>query len=459
MQGSAREASGLLHWWPDPVEGTDEVTGRRGIRRGFGELEAEPEVRLGYAAGWTELGPGITNQIFTLTFWMQSAGPSFEDYVAVLSQDSGLNDGWAVQQRQTGTYFEWVTGFFGPPSTSVLGGETPVRRWQAVALQVTPTEVQLWMDGRPHSKGAWKAPVSTHPGPLCVGNSVIGAHPWNGDLRDLRIFDRLLEETEIQELAQRPRSPPRDHPPATRLVPFTKVSLPTVKAGDYQIRRFTTDNGLPNAGIQCLTQGQDRAVWLGFEGALFRFDGRRFEMADSGTPDFPLSPPDVCNLTEDSAGNLWLGLYHGLVRKAPDRWTAFTNLGSGRFVTRVLPQDDGTLWLTTIRDQPPRGRHYLKHFDPRTGTLLVDIPITGDVRDLRPAPEGIWVATDNPAALWHYDPRSHAFTLAVNLAGGGETLPGFFPEGPVIRVAEAAVDRGIRVEAWQEENGPLQWAL
>lgn len=459
-RGVALDPAGLLHWWPDPVEGTDEVTGRRGIRRGFGALEAQPEVRLGYAAGWTELGPGITNQTFTLTFWMRPVDPVKEEFGAVLSQDSGLNDGWVVQQTISGGDIEWVSGFFGPPRSIVLGWETTTHRWQAVALQVTPTEVRLWIDGRAQSKGSWTAPVSAHPGPLCVGNSVLGRHPWNGDLRDLRIFGRRLAETEIQELAQLPRSPPRDRPPLTHLVPFTTVPLPTVKSGDYQLQHFTADHGLPNGGIQCLTQGRDGAVWLGFEGALVRFDGRRFQMVESGDPDFPLSPPDVCNLTEDSAGNLWLGLYHGLVRKDSDRWTAFTNLGSGRFVTRVLPQDDGTLWLATLRNQMPRGRHHLQHFDPRTGALLADVPLTGEIRDLRPAPDGIWVATDIPPALWLFDPQSHVLTPIVNLAGVGESLPEKnFPEAPVIRVAETAAARGIQVEAWQEANGPLQWAM
>ncbi|MFN0066977.1 MAG: hypothetical protein ACKVYV_05005, partial [Limisphaerales bacterium] len=93
-RGAAPDVSGLLHWWPDPVEGTDEVTGRRGIRRGFGALEARPDARLGHAAGWTELGPGLTNQTFTLTFWMLPVHGLVEDHGAVLSQDSGLNDGW-----------------------------------------------------------------------------------------------------------------------------------------------------------------------------------------------------------------------------------------------------------------------------------------------------------------------------------------------------------------------------
>ncbi|HRI13786.1 MAG TPA: hypothetical protein PLX89_12365 [Verrucomicrobiota bacterium] len=319
-QVAALEATGLLHWWPDPVEGTDEVTGRRGIRRGFGALEAQPDVRLGYAAGWTELGPGITNQTFTLTFWMQSVDPLNGEFGAVLSQDSGLNDGWVLQQSMSGDHVEWVSGFFGGPSVTAVRWEITARRWHAVALQVTPTEVRLWINGLTQGKGPWTAAVSTHPGPLCVGNSVLGGHPWNGDLRDLRIFGRLLAEEEIRELARQPRSSPREGVSPTRLVPFTTVPLPTVKSGDYQLRRFTSDDGLPNAGIQCLTQGRDGALWLGFEGALARFDGRRFQMVDSGEPDFPLSPPDVCNLTEDSTGNLWLGLYHGLVLGAPGEW-------------------------------------------------------------------------------------------------------------------------------------------
>jgi hypothetical protein len=75
------------------------------------------------------------------------------------------------------------------------------------------------------------------------------------------------------------------------------------------------------------------------------------------------------------------------------------------------------------------------------------------VRDLRPAPDGIWVATDLPAGLWHFDPRTQALTPMVHLAGTGEA-----PRPPAIRMAEHAADRGVVVEAWQEADGPLQWA-
>jgi ligand-binding sensor domain-containing protein len=173
----------------------------------------------------------------------------------------------------------------------------------------------------------------------------------------------------IRELARQTRSAPRDRPPAVRLIPATTVPLPTVKPADYQLRHFTAEHGLPHPGIQCLTQARDGALWLGYEGALVRFDGRRFRTEDAAAPALPLPLLDVCNITKDAAGNLWLGLHEGLVRKGPDRWTAYTNLGSGRFVTRVLPQADGTLWLATLRERRPRGRHQLKHLDPRTGTL------------------------------------------------------------------------------------------
>jgi len=104
---AAPPTEGLIHWWPDPAEGTDQVTGHKGIRRGFGPTEENPEVRFGYAAGWVELRPGITNRTFTISGWrreppLQSKGESF----TMLSQGSNLQDGWAL--RMFGAAMQFV---------------------------------------------------------------------------------------------------------------------------------------------------------------------------------------------------------------------------------------------------------------------------------------------------------------------------------------------------------------
>lgn len=92
---------------------------------------------------------------------------------------------------------------------------------------------------------------------------------------------------------------------------------------------------------------------------------------------------------EGSFGTLWLGMFHGLVRRQGEEWQAYTNIGPARFVRRLLPAKDGTVWLAGFRDSAPRGPMRLQRFDPMANDLRVNVAIPGQPRDLRPAPDGV----------------------------------------------------------------------
>ncbi len=187
--------------------------------------------------------------------------------------------------------------------------------------------------------------------------------------------------------------------PTPLLIPSVTVTpqivVPTVGSlSEFSVQKFTTDAGLPGTGIQCMLHGQNGALWLGAEEGVIRFDGRQFKTIDVTIPRFRVTGSNVRAIAEDGFGTRWLGMFEGLVRQQGDEWHAFTNIGSARLIRRLAPARDGTLWLAGNRHPAPRGRAQLRRFDPATGRLVVDTLAPGQVRDLRLAPGGLWVATD-----------------------------------------------------------------
>src|SRR5215472_14000036 len=98
--------------------------------------------------------------------------------------------------------------------------------------------------------------------------------------------------------------------------------------------------------VQCVLQTSTVYLWVGTGDGLARFDGRRFRaFTPANTPALKVTGDDVEDLEEDTDGTLWAGLYGGLIRIRGNEFTAFTNGLTQRFVLRVQPAGDGTVWL------------------------------------------------------------------------------------------------------------------
>ncbi len=115
---------------------------------------------------------------------------------------------------------------------------------------------------------------------------------------------------------------------------------------DCKIRRWTTEDGLPQNRIACIQQTRDGYLWLGTWFGLARFDGVRFTVFNSqNTP--ALTNDTINALAEDSEGSLWIGTREGLVKYQNGKFHRFT-------VKDGLPHDDiwqlsaarsGGLWV------------------------------------------------------------------------------------------------------------------
>ena len=85
---------------------------------------------------------------------------------------------------------------------------------------------------------------------------------------------------------------------------------PPVAAGDYLLRRWDVDDGLPDDAVSAITQTHDGYLWIGTARGLARFDGARFRLFTAAdTP--ALVSGNIRFLTEDTDGALWIGLSHG----------------------------------------------------------------------------------------------------------------------------------------------------
>lgn len=115
----------------------------------------------------------------------------------------------------------------------------------------------------------------------------------------------------------------------------------------FQIKYWTTEDGLPEHRISCLKQTHDGYLWIGTHFGLSRFDGLRFTRFDeSNTPE--MIDESVDALAEDSEGTLWIGTAGGLLSYRDQRFERVRiAIQENQAVRRLSPARGGGLWLCT----------------------------------------------------------------------------------------------------------------
>src|SRR5882762_1483167 len=73
---------------------------------------------------------------------------------------------------------------------------------------------------------------------------------------------------------------------------------------------WSTEEGLPQSSVHSILQTEDGYLWIATEGGLARFDGVTFHVFSRNTDRAFLSD-DICCLTKDKAGSLWIGTADG----------------------------------------------------------------------------------------------------------------------------------------------------
>lgn len=191
--GSGDDAVDSVGGHDGKLQGGDWVTGQVG-----GGLELDGINDRVEVPGEDELVP--TNQM-TLMAWVRAA--SFGGgYQTVLDQDAGGTGStfWFGTWQNELDFGFWADSEFREVFTSGLA--LTVGTWYHVAASFdnATDEVKLYVDGTLVHTGAMAFDPSPEKADITIGRSIDGDY-WNGRLDDVRIYDVVLSEAEISQIA------------------------------------------------------------------------------------------------------------------------------------------------------------------------------------------------------------------------------------------------------------------
>jgi len=125
---------------------------------------------------------------------------------------------------------------------------------------------------------------------------------------------------------------------------FLLLPLKAQVRGDFPVRRYGTDQGLSSEVVSAMVQDHQGRLWVGTEGGLSYFDGRRFSPYPGALP-----PGFVQSLAVGLDGAIWVGTDGGLARISQGQPRIFgepEGIPSGP-VPDVVPDAQGHLWVLT----------------------------------------------------------------------------------------------------------------
>ncbi|MCP5054531.1 MAG: response regulator [bacterium] len=163
----------------------------------------------------------------------------------------------------------------------------------------------------------------------------------------------------------------------------------------YNLRSWTTDEGLPQNSVNAIVQTRDGYLWLATWDGLVRFDGVDFKVFTPGH--IPgLKTSRISCLAESRDGSLWIGTGSGLTVKKPGlngvtvNYTPEDGL-AGHNIIKFFEDRSGVMWIVSTN-----GLNYIKNgkihaYTTRDG--LSDNIVRGVYQDSR---GNMWfIARDN----------------------------------------------------------------
>ncbi len=157
----------------------------------------------------------------------------------------------------------------------------------------------------------------------------------------------------------------------------------------YNIRSWSTKDGLPNDKIIAVYQSAQGYIWLASQEGLVRFDGATFEIFDKkNTPIFPHS--QVTALVEDKDSTLWINTIRGVLKYRHGKFEAVqTERGVAPFIGTTLFVDrKGTCLVGTRTGLLQVTNGILTNFE------VASNPSLGSVNAMCDDTEGeLWIGT------------------------------------------------------------------
>ena len=134
-------------------------------------------------------------------------------------------------------------------------------------------------------------------------------------------------------------------------LPSAQALDPTRAISQYAHTAWRLQDGYLSGIPTSIVQTSDGYVWIGTQGALFRFDGVRF--VSWTAPDGQKLPSDnITSLAPDRYGGLWIGTSGGLAHWTGRDLISFTPTGR---VDRVIVDLRGNTWIVRARTHDSSG--------------------------------------------------------------------------------------------------------
>lgn len=114
----------------------------------------------------------------------------------------------------------------------------------------------------------------------------------------------------------------------------------------FHVRRWTTQEGLPQSRVACLKQTRDGYLWIGTWAGLARFNGISFTVFNRyNTP--ALANDAINGLAEDTEGTLWIATQDGLISFRDGNFQRIQLPGAAgdHFISRVVGSRSGGIWI------------------------------------------------------------------------------------------------------------------
>ena len=401
-----------------------------------------------------QLQPAITNEVFTLSFWMLVRSTSWQH--DLLGQETSEHQ-WFLRYFSNAHYHYFVSGLHFSPTEEAEHFFVPPGKWCHVAISRRDDGTSVfWVNGEFAREGSIRHPWPAKSRWLTVGAfNPLEVH-FEGALRDLCAYDRNLSGKEIKDLylaglRNRPsRNTLARQAAVSRQTPIqVSTNILTTSDQNWIHRRFNTENGLPDNVVKALLQAKDGYLWIGTQSGLARFDGKHFRQFNAeNTPALASIGQTIFSLSEGSDGTVWAGVFGGLLRIRNLEFTPFTNGLPQRFILQAEEAGDGSVWVAGFNTDTPRGPMWLRRYDPEKQSNFSETMVPGHIRRLVSATNGVWIASEQPPLIQFWDGESPAPSVLASI--------GLTP--PEVQIASrAAPSPELSVRAWRVQAEPRYW--
>jgi len=138
------------------------------------------------------LGDWFQYQVFTIQFWAKP-GATQNTWTDIMDHEHGDTAGWVIEQNVDNTNEYYMAG------GTIILFKLLANEWQQVSCVYDEKTLSVYINGELIERKALEKPIyyeGSHI--LRLGNWASGGRAWNGQLDEVRFWNRALLQTEIQ---------------------------------------------------------------------------------------------------------------------------------------------------------------------------------------------------------------------------------------------------------------------